>query len=155
MTSDDRLFSLIQRISAIESQLVSRRSFLGDTDPVGARYYRELQELRRELDVRLGYGTHSTATVESPDDEITLDTGARDLHGVRVVPARVLGQRCAGSGVCSVRCWGSVAGRNSRGQRPEADVVAFVPKQPSGPLEVDFGLISLKTCPHGRLRANL
>ena len=80
MTSDDRLFSLIQRISAIESQLVSRRSFLGDTDAVGARYYRELQELRRELDVRLGYGAHSTATVESPDDESTLDTGARSAR---------------------------------------------------------------------------
>ena len=61
MTTDDRLFSLIRRISAIESQLVTRRSFLGDTDAVGARYYRDLQELRRELDVRLGYGTHSTA----------------------------------------------------------------------------------------------
>ena len=81
MTSDDRLFSLIQRISAIESQLVSRRSFLGDTDAVGARYYRELQELRRELDMRLGYGTHSTATVERPDDESTLDSGRRRHPG--------------------------------------------------------------------------
>ena len=62
MTSDNRLFSLIQRISAIESQLVTRRSFLGDTDAVGGRYYRELQELRCELDMRLGYGTHRTAT---------------------------------------------------------------------------------------------
>ena len=59
MTTDDRLFSLIRRISAIESQLVTRRSFLGSTDAVGARYYRELQELRRELDVRLGYAQHS------------------------------------------------------------------------------------------------
>ena len=65
MTTDDRLFSLIRRISAIESQLVTRRSFLGGTDAVGARYYRELQELRCELDVRLGYGTHSTATDEN------------------------------------------------------------------------------------------
>ena len=81
MTSDDRLFSLIQRISAIESQLVSRRSFLGDTDAVGARYYRELQELRRELDMRLGYGTHSTATGESPDDESTPDAGGRRHSG--------------------------------------------------------------------------
>ena len=84
-----------------------------------------------------------------------LEVSERDPHGVRVAAASVLGQRCAGSGVCSVRCWGSVVGRNSRGQGPKADVVAFVPKQPSGPLEVDFGLISLKTCPHGRLRANL
>ena len=82
MTSDDRLFSLIQRISAIESQLVSRRSFLGDTDPVGARYYRELQELRRELDVRLGYGTHSTATGENLDDESTPDAGRHRHPGV-------------------------------------------------------------------------
>ena len=81
MTSDDRLFSLIQRISAIESQLVSRRSFLGDTDVVGARYYRELQELRRELDVRLGYGTHSTATGENLGDESTLDSGRRRHPG--------------------------------------------------------------------------
>ena len=80
MTSDDRLFSLIQRISAIESQLVSRRSFLGDTDAVGARYYRELQELRRELDVRLGYGTHSTAAGENPDDESTPGAGARSAR---------------------------------------------------------------------------
>ena len=29
MTSDDRLFALVQRISAIESQLITRRSFLG------------------------------------------------------------------------------------------------------------------------------
>ena len=77
MTTDDRLFSLIRRISAIESQLVARRSFLGDADAVGARHYRELQELRRELDVRLGYGTHSTATGESPDDVSTPDAGRR------------------------------------------------------------------------------
>ena len=57
MTSDDRLFAMVQRISAIESQLITRRSFLGATDPVGARSYRELQELRRELDEALGYGT--------------------------------------------------------------------------------------------------
>ena len=44
MTSDDRLFAMVQRISAIESQLITRRSFLGATDPVGARSYRELQE---------------------------------------------------------------------------------------------------------------
>ena len=75
MTIDDRLFSLIRRISAIESQLVTRRSFLGSTDAVGARYYRELQELRRELDVRLGYGTHSPATGENRADVSTLDAG--------------------------------------------------------------------------------
>ena len=77
MTTDDRLFSLIRRISAIESQLVTRRSFLGGTDAVGSRYYRELQELRRELDVRLGYGTHGTATGENRADVGTLDAGAR------------------------------------------------------------------------------
>ena len=81
MTTDDRLFSLIQRISAIESQLVSRRSFLGDTDAVGARYYRELQELRRELDMRLGYGTHNASTVENPDDESTPHAGRRRHPG--------------------------------------------------------------------------
>lgn len=57
MTSDDRLFALVQRISAVESQLITRRSFLGGTDAVGAKSYRELQELRRELDETLGYGT--------------------------------------------------------------------------------------------------
>ena len=77
MTTDDRLFSLIRRISAIESQLVTRRSFLGSTDTVGARYYRELQELRRELDVRLGYGTHGTATEENPADVSPLEAGRR------------------------------------------------------------------------------
>ena len=81
MTSDDRLFSLIQRISAIESQLVTRRSFLGDTDAVGARYYRELQDLRRELDARLGYDTHSTATGENPDDESPHDAVRRRYPG--------------------------------------------------------------------------
>ena len=81
MTSDDRLFSLIRRISAIESQLVTRRSFLGDTDAVGARYYRELQDLRRELDVRLGYGTHGAATGEKPGDENTPDAGRRRHPG--------------------------------------------------------------------------
>ena len=43
MTSDDLLFAMVQRISAIESQLITRRSFLGSADPVGARSYRELQ----------------------------------------------------------------------------------------------------------------
>ena len=57
MTSDDRLFVLVQRISAVESQLITRRSFLGGTDAVGARSYRELQELRQQLDEALGYGT--------------------------------------------------------------------------------------------------
>ena len=74
MTTDDRLFSLIRRISAIESQLVTRRSFLGSTDTVGARYYREL---RHELDVRLGYGTHGTATEENPADVSPLEAGRR------------------------------------------------------------------------------
>ena len=59
MTSDDRLFAMVQRISAIESQLITRRSFLGGTDVVGARSYRELQELRTELDEALGYGTQA------------------------------------------------------------------------------------------------
>ena len=59
MTSDDRLFALVRRISAIESQLITRRSFLCATDPVGARSYRELQELRQELDEALGYGTQA------------------------------------------------------------------------------------------------
>ena len=81
MSNDDRLFSLIQRIFAIESQLVTRRSFLGDTDDVGARYYRELQDLRRELDARLGYGTHGPAKVESPGDESTHDSGRRRHPG--------------------------------------------------------------------------
>ena len=80
MTTDDRLFSLIRRISAIESQMVTRRSFLGSTDAVGARYYRELQELRRELDVRLGYGTHGTAMGENRADVGTLDAGARSTR---------------------------------------------------------------------------
>ena len=75
MTTDDRLFSLIRRISAIESQLVTRRSFLGGTDAVGARYYRDLQELRCELDVSLGYGTHGTATGENRADVSALDAG--------------------------------------------------------------------------------
>ena len=59
MTSDERLFALSRRISAIESQLITRRSFLGGPDPVGARSHRELQELRRELDSELGYGSHA------------------------------------------------------------------------------------------------
>ena len=62
MTSDDRLFAMVQRVSAIESQLITRRSFLGGTDVVGARSYRELQELRRELDEELGYGTRPTVS---------------------------------------------------------------------------------------------
>ena len=100
MTSDDRLFSLIQRISAIESQLVSRRSFLGDTDAVGARYYRELQELRHELDVRLGYGTHSTATGENPDDASTPDGGRRPGGvGARSARRRGGGSQRAGAEV--------------------------------------------------------
>ena len=81
MTIDDRLFSLIRRISAIESQLVTRWSFLGSTDAVGARYYRELQELRRELDVRLGYGTHSPATEENRADVSTSDAERRRRPG--------------------------------------------------------------------------
>ena len=34
MTSDDRLFALVRRISAIESQLITRRAFLVGTDQV-------------------------------------------------------------------------------------------------------------------------
>lgn len=64
MTSEDRLFALVRRISAIESQLITRRSFLGGTDAVGARSYRELQELRRELDEALGYGTRPPVSAE-------------------------------------------------------------------------------------------
>ena len=59
MMSDDRLFAMVRRISVIESQLITRRSFLGGTDAVGARSYRELQELRQELDEALGYGTQA------------------------------------------------------------------------------------------------
>ena len=62
MTSDERLFALSRRISAIESQLITRRSFLGGPDPVGARSHRELQELRRELDSELGYGTQASVS---------------------------------------------------------------------------------------------
>ena len=91
MTTDDRLFSLIRRISAIESQLVTRRSFLGSTDAVGARYYRDLQELRRELDVRLGYGTHSTATGENRADVSTLDGGRLRRPGGTGAEVRRLG----------------------------------------------------------------
>ena len=91
MTTDDRLFSLIRRISAIESQLVTRRSFLGDADAVGARYYRELQELCRELDVRLGYGTHGTATGENRADVSTLDAGRRRRPGAAGAEVRRLG----------------------------------------------------------------
>ena len=64
MTSDDSLFALIRRISAIESQLVTRRSFLGGTDAAGARSYLDLQELRRELDEALGYGPQSPTMSE-------------------------------------------------------------------------------------------
>ena len=99
MTTDDRLFSLIRRISAIESQLVTRRSFLGDTDAVGARYYRDLQELRRELDVRLGYGTHSPATGENRADVSTRGAGRLRRPGgagVAVHPSQ--GTGCWGRG---------------------------------------------------------
>lgn len=65
MTSDERLFALVQRISAVESQLITRRSFLGGTDAVGASSYRELQELRRELDEALGYGTRPPVSAPS------------------------------------------------------------------------------------------
>ena len=97
MTTDDRLFSLIRRISAIESQLVTRRSFLGSTDAVGARYYRDLQELRRELDVRLGYGTHSPATGENRADVSTLD-GGRPPGGARARSTRRQGRASPGAG---------------------------------------------------------
>ena len=108
MTSDDRLFSLIQRISAIESQLVSRRSFLGDTDAVGTRYYRELQELRRELDVRLGYGPHSRAKGENPDDESTHDSGRRPgVAGARPALRQSRGSSRAGA---EVRRFGGLLG---------------------------------------------
>ena len=96
MTTDDRLFSLIRRISAIESQLVTRRSFLGSTDAVGARYYRELQELRRELDVRLGYGTHGTATCENRADASLLDAGRRRRPGGAGAEVRRLGELLGG-----------------------------------------------------------
>ena len=161
MTTDDRLFSLIRRISAIESQLVTRRSFLGSTDTVGARYYRELQELRHELDVRLGYGTHGTATEENPADVSPLEAGrrpggaGRGPRGVRTVAARVLGQRCAGSESCSGVCWGSVAGRNSRGHGPEADVFASVSKPSSDRSEADFAPIPLKSRPQRAHRADI
>ena len=46
--------------------------------------------------------------------------------------------------ICSVICWGSVAGRNSRDHGPEADVVASVPKPPSSHPEADFTPVSLK-----------
>ena len=65
MTSDDRLFAMVQRISAIESQLITRCSFLGATDPVGARSYRELQDLRWDLDEVLGYGTQPPVSAGS------------------------------------------------------------------------------------------
>ena len=60
-----------------------------------------------------------------------LEVPGRGPHSVRVAAARALGQRCAGSEICSVRCWGSVAGRNSRGHGPEAAAVASVLKLPS------------------------
>ena len=96
MTTDDRLFSLIRRISAIESQLVTRRSFLGSTDAVGARYYRELQELHRELDVRLGYSTHSTATGENRADMSTIDAGRLRRTGGAGAEVRRLGELLGG-----------------------------------------------------------
>ena len=96
MTTDDRLFSLIRRISAIESQLVTRRSFLGDADAVGARYYRELQELRRELDVRLGYGTDSPSTGENRADESTPDAGLLRRPGGAGAEVRRLGELLGG-----------------------------------------------------------
>ena len=37
-----------------------------------------------------------------------------------------------------MRCWGSVAGQNSRGQFPKSDVVVSVPKQSFAYQEVDF-----------------
>ena len=106
MTTDDRLFSLIRRISAIESQLVTRRSFLDSTDAVGARYYRELQELRRELDLRLGYGTHGTATGENRADVGTLDAGRLRRPGgggARSTRRRGRGSPGAGAEVCRLR----------------------------------------------------
>ena len=99
MTTDDRLFSLIRRISAIESQLVTRRSFLGSTDAVGSRYYRDLQELRRELDVRLGYSTHSThstATGENRADVSTIDAGRLRRTGGAGAEVRRLGELLGG-----------------------------------------------------------
>ena len=65
MTSDDRLFAMVQLNSAIESQLVSCRSFLGAPDPKGARSYRELQEVRWEMDEALGYGTQPSVSAVS------------------------------------------------------------------------------------------
>ena len=109
MTTDDRLFSLIRRISAIESQLVTRRSFLGGTDAVGSRYCRELQELRRELDVRLGYGTHSTATGENRADVSTLDIGRlRRPGGAGARSTRRRGRDSAGA---EVRRLGELLGK--------------------------------------------
>ena len=110
MTTDDRLFSLIRRISAIESQLVTRRSFLGDTDAVGARYYRDLQELRRELDVRLGYGTHSPATGENRADVSTPDAGRlRRPGGAGARSTRRGGRGSSGAGA-EVRRLGDLLG---------------------------------------------
>ena len=110
MTIDDRLFSLIRRISAIESQLVTRRSFLGGTDAVGSRYYRELQELRHELDVRLGYGTHGTATGEKWADVGTRDgERLRRSGGAGARPTRRRGRDSPGAGV-EVRRLGELLG---------------------------------------------
>ena len=116
MTTDDRLFSLIRRISAIESQMVTRRSFLGSTDAVGSRYYRELQKLRHELDVRLGYGTHGTAMGENRADVSTPRRRATSTSW-----------RCRGAvnpsqGTRQPGCWGrgAQARRAARGSAREA-----------------------------------
>ena len=151
MTTDDRLFSVIRRISAIESQLVTRRSFLGSIDAVGARYYRELQELRRELDVSLRYGTRSTATEEDRADVSTSDAERRRRPCVGDAAARVLGQRCAGSGSCS----GSVAVRSDRGHRSRncrCRVRADTGVQAAQ--NTDFAPVVLKTCPQERRRTD-
>ena len=55
--TDEDLFSLIRRITAIESQLVTRRAFVGGPDDAGSQSYRELESLRRELAEGLGYFT--------------------------------------------------------------------------------------------------
>ena len=55
MKTDEEMFALVRRMASNESQLVTRRSFLGETDAGGARSYQELQDLRRELDASLGY----------------------------------------------------------------------------------------------------
>ena len=103
MTTDDRLFSLIRRISAIESQMVTRRSFLGSTDAVGARYY-------RELDVRLGYGTPGTAMGENRADVSTPDAGRlRRPGGAGARSTRRRGRGSPGAGA-EVRRLGELLG---------------------------------------------